>query len=163
MYPCNLVGRLFTLSSLYTPRLLCCCVKKKQGMINRASGWSPFPGLRLPGHTVKSADRKRALSFQHNLRYCSPLLSVLSLVCGCRSFCNCPHTYWRGFWGIHQCAAFSSSSPYLHLSVNLPLFLSASVCISLKTTFAFHYSIFVFLTLFHLPTSLQPPFLSHTT
>lgn len=63
----------------------------------------------------------------------SSLLSVLSLVCG--SLWNCPHTYWRGFWGIHQCAPFSSSlpsSPYLHSSVNLSLLFSLPVCLHLS-------------------------------
>lgn len=155
---CNFVSGLFTLSLFYTHRLLCCCVKEKQGMVNRGSGWSPFSGL--PGHTVKSADRRRALSFQHNLRCCSPLSFLF-----CRLFVA---VYGTAL--IHIEGAFEEStsvrlfhpvSPplpiYIRVSISPSFFLSPSVCISLKSTFAFHYSISVFLTLLHLPTLMQHP------
>lgn len=56
--------------------------------------------------------------------------SVLLVVCGCWSRCDSPHTYWRGFWGIHQCVAFLSS---LHVS----LFTSKRLFSALLSVFLF--------------------------
>lgn len=112
-----------------------CQGKKSKGMVNRASGWSP-PFLWTPRTHCKVCWQQKSsfLSAQPASLLSSPFCSVACLWLP-ESLWSCPHTYWRGFWGIHQCAAFSSGlpfSPYLHLSVNLSLFLlSPSVCISL--------------------------------
>lgn len=151
------------LSPSYTPRLLCCCVKEKQGMVNRASGWSPFCGLRLPGHTVKSADRRRALSFQHNLR-CFSLLSFL--------FC-CLFVAARvyGTALIHIEGAFEESTSvrlfhpvypplpiYIWVSISLSFFFSLCVCISLKKYF--YIPLFNCCFSHSLPPAHFPPFLT---
>ena len=113
---------------------LFCCVEERLRMVNRGPGWSPFSGL--PGHTVKSADRRRALSFQPNLRRRSALLSVLGLVCGCRRLWNCPHTYWRGLLRNPPVCSFFIQSALLSLFTSecqsLPPLLAPSVCITPK-------------------------------
>lgn len=68
--------------------------------------------------------------FLFNTTCIASLFSVLSVVCGCWSRCDSPHTYWRGFWGIHQCVAVLSS---LHFS----LFTSKCLFSALLSVFLF--------------------------
>lgn len=125
-------------------------------MVNRASGWSPFSGLRLHGHTVKSADRRRELSFQYNLR-----CFFLSLGCVCRSM-ELPSYILKGLLrNPPVCAFFFFYPPFpIYIGVSVSPFLpSASACISVRSTFAFYCSLSVSLAC----TSMRGAFLSHTT
>ncbi len=130
---------MFTLSLFYTPRLLCCCVRRKQGMVNRAAGWSPFSGL--PGHTVKSADRRRALSFQHEpaLLLSSPFCAVACL--WLPESMELPSYILKGLLRNPPVCSFFIPSTLLSLFTfecqSIPSFssLSLPVCISLKKYF----------------------------
>lgn len=65
-------------------------------------------------------------------RPASPLFWLL--VCGCCSLWSWPHTYWRGFWGIHQCALFLSL-PLIYIWVSGPFFIPFCICLFLSKNY----------------------------